>query len=206
VRSGLVVGRPVSEPSSPLLGDLWGVLDLECRGGLRVFCRCFGIVAAGLVGDLICDLPNAEPARVDCVEFPESDAVLSRRAVLIGMRDRELRLEVVVELEEDGGSRDGDRLTPYILDVGGFEGAPEKSLLVLRCRLEGRSGIFFSILISSSVGVRPRYHAEGDEGDEGEISGIDCPRSCGNIGLGVCMLPSDPLRRRGPDIPKPRSV
>lgn len=110
---------------------------------------------------------------------------------------------MVVELEEDCGSRDGDKLVPYIFDVGGFDGAPEKSLLVLRCRFDGRSGIFLSILISSSVGVIPKYHAEGDEG---EISGIGRPRSCGNIGFGLCMLPSDPLRRRGPGIPKPGLV
>lgn len=107
-----------------------------------------------------------------------------------------------MELEEDGGSRDGDRLVPYILEVGGLEGAPEKSLLVLRCRFAERSGIFFSVLISSSVGVMPTYHAEGDEG---EISGIGRPRSCGNIGFGPCILPSDPLRWRGPGIPKPGS-
>ena len=73
---------------------------------------------------------------------------------------------------------------------------PAKSLRVLRCILGGRLGITFSILISSSVGVTPRYHAEGDDGDT-----LRGRRSSGNMGFGLCMLPSEPRRRRGPGIP-----
>ena len=135
---------------------------------------CFGTVAAGLIGDFICALPRAELVRVDCVEFPESEAVLGLRAVLTGMRERELRLDVFVELEEDGGSREGGRSVPYILEVGGLDGGPEKSLLVLRCKFVGRFGIDFSDLISSSVGVTPKYQADGDDG---EVSCICRPRS-----------------------------
>ena len=39
-----------------------------------------------------------------------------------------------------------------------------KSLLVRRCIFGGNSGIAFSVLISSKVGVAPKYQAEGDEG------------------------------------------
>ena len=146
------------------------------------------------VGDFTGARPSAEFARVDWAELPESEVVLNRR-VDIGIRDCEFRLEVLVELGEDGGSRSrcGERFVPNILEAGGREGAPEKSLLVLRCMLEGRSGMFPSFLISSSVGVTPRYHADGEEG----VIPAPCP-SCsqGNIGLGLCMLPSEPLRRR----------
>ena len=40
-----------------------------------------------------------------------------------------------------------------------------KSLLVRRCMFRSKSGIAFSVLISSKVGVAPRYQAEGDSGD-----------------------------------------
>ena len=40
-----------------------------------------------------------------------------------------------------------------------------KPLLVRRCMFRGNSGIAFSVLISSKVGVAPRYQAEGDVGD-----------------------------------------
>lgn len=55
--------------------------------------------------------------------------------------------------------------------------------------------MFPSVLISSKVGVTPKYHADGDEG----VFPAAC-RSCswGNMGLGLCMLPSDPLRRWRP--------
>ena len=127
--------------------------------------------AAIRVGDLSLALPSAELARADCVELPESDVALIRR-VLMGMRDWELRFEVLAELDVEGGSRGGERLVPYILNVGGPEGAPVKSLLVRRCIFGGNSGIAFSVLISSKVGVAPKYQAEGDEG---LISGL--PRS-----------------------------
>lgn len=81
---------------------------------------------------------------------------------------------MVVELGDEGGSREGERSVPYMLDVGGLEGAPEKSLLVLRCKFEGRFGMDLSVLISSNVGVIPKYQAEGDDG---EISCICRPRS-----------------------------
>ena len=116
-------------------------------------------------------LPSAELARADCEELPESDVALIRR-VLIGIRDCEFRFEVLAELEVEGGSRGGERLVPCILNVGGPEGAPVKSLLVRRCIFGGNSGMDFSVLISSKVGVSPKYQAEGDEGD---FSGL--PRS-----------------------------
>ena len=72
---------------------------------------------------------------MDWVEFPESDAVLILLLVLIGMRDCEFRFELfAVELGGDGGSPEGDRSVPYKFEAGGLDGAPEKSLLVLRCR------------------------------------------------------------------------
>ncbi len=129
------------------------------------------MVAAIRVGDLNLALPSAELARADCEELPESDVALIRR-VLIGIRDWEFRFEVLAELEVEGGSRGGERLVPCILNVGGPEGAPVKSLLVRRCKFWGNSGIAFSVLISSKVGVAPKYQADGDEGD---ISGR--PRS-----------------------------
>ena len=126
---------------------------------------CFGTVITDLIGDFRCARPNAELVRADCVELPESDAVLCLRAVLIGMREYEFRLEVVVELEDEGGSREGDRSVPYMLEVGGLDEAPENSLLVLRCKFVGRSGMDFSFLISSNVGVPLRYQADGEDGD-----------------------------------------
>ena len=107
-----------------------------------------------------------------------------------------------MELEEEGGSRSrgGERLVPRVLDVGGLEaGAPVKSLLVRRCMFAGSSGML-PVLISSNVGVAPKYHAEGEDGD------LDSRvRSSGNIGFGLCILPSEPLRRRVVGIPQPKS-
>ena len=145
-------------------GDFCGVLDLDCCGGLRAGLLCLDADAAIRVGDLNLALPSAELARADCVELPESDVALILR-VLIGIRDWEFRFEVLAELEVEGGSRGGERLVPYILNVGGPEGAPVKSLLVRRCILGGNSGIALSVLISSNVGVAPKYQAEGDGGD-----------------------------------------
>jgi hypothetical protein len=79
-------------------------------------------------------------------------------------------------------------------------GIPVKSLRVLRCRLCGISGIALSCLISSNVGACARYQAEGDDG--GGFA-ADVSFSSGNIGLGLCMLPSEPRLRRGAGIPYP---
>lgn len=91
------------------------------------------------------------------------------------------------------------RLETSIVDVlgeGGRGGTPVKSLLVRRCIDGGRLGMVFSILISSSVGVTPRYHAVGDDGET-----LREWRSAGNIGFGLCMLPSEPRRLRETGIP-----
>lgn len=109
-------------------------------------------------------LPNAELFLVDGVELPESDVVLKRR-VLIGIRDWELRLDVPIEIGEDGRSRVDERSVPYILDVGGPVGTPVKSLLVRRWIFVGGFGICFSILISSNDGMTFEYQAEGDDGE-----------------------------------------
>ena len=166
-----MAGRCVVQVKSLRRGDFCGVLDRDCCGGLRWGLLCFDVVAAIRVGDLNLALPSAELARADCVELPESDVALIRR-VLIGIRDCEFRFDVLAELEVEGGSRGGERLVPYTLNVGGPEGPLVKSLLVRRCMFRGNSGIAFSVLISSKVGVAPRYQAVGDEGD---ISGR--PRS-----------------------------
>ena len=78
-------------------------------------------------------------------------------------------------------------------------GTVVKSLLVLRCIWGRRAGIVFSMRICSRVGVTPRYHAEGD-GDESLLE--EC--SSGNIGFGLCILPSEPRLRRGPKMPYPK--
>ena len=109
----------------------------------------------------------------------------------------------MVELGGEGVIREGDRSDPYIFEAGGLDGAPEKSLLVLRCKFDGNSGICFSVLISSNVGVAPRYQAAGEDG---VASSMGLPCSGGNIGFGLCMLPSEPLRRRLTGIPKPGLV
>lgn len=98
-----------------------------------------------------------------------------------------------IVLGEDGRSCGGGKSVPYILDVGGLDGAPVKSLLVRRCIFVERLGICFSVLISSNVGMTPEYQAEGEDGEPSET--WRC-RSSGNIGLGLCILPSDPLLRR----------
>ncbi len=119
--------------------------------------------------------------------------MLSRR-VMIGIRDWEFRLDSCAEVGDDGG----DRFDPYILDAGGRLGMPWKSLLVRLCTSNGGSGMSFSALISSSVGAAPWYQAVGEDGD---ASPIWPQRSSGNIGFGLCMLPSDPLRRCGLGMP-----
>lgn len=107
---------------------------------------------------------------------------------------------------EDGGGEDGAGYDEESgmgigVDGGGGRGSkPAKSLRVLRCSFGGRFGIIFSILISSNVGVTPRYHADGEDGDTRRVC-----ISSGNIGLGLCMLPSEPRRRRGPGMPYPTS-
>ena len=82
--------------------------------------------------------------------------------------------------------------------VGVPEGIPVKSLLVRLWITCGSSGRALSCLISSRVGACPRYQADGDDG--GGLC-ANLLRSSGNIGFGLCMLPSEPLRRRDTDIP-----
>lgn len=114
---------------------------------------------------------------MDGLELPESEVVLKRRE-LTGMRDWESRrcgrlfTGVVGRtgledwIGEDGVSYDEESgMGIGVEDTGGRGSKPAKSLLVLRCNLGGRSGIVLSILISSSVGVRPRYQADGEDGD-----------------------------------------
>lgn len=181
--------------------------------GLRGFTADLGIaLPLFTVANCVECLSSAELVRVDGLELPESEVVLKRRE-LIGMRDCESRrcgrlfTGVVgrMGLEdwsgEDGASYDeGSGMGIGVDDTGGRGNKPAKSLRVLRCILGGRFGIIFSILISSRVGVKPRYHADGDDGDtrRGWISS-------GNMGFGLCMLPSEPRRRRGPGMPYPTS-
>lgn len=140
----------------------------------------------------------AELFLVEGVELPESEFILSRRE-LTGIRDCESRLNARVDVGDDGVGWGGARLETGIVDVSGEGsrgGAPVKSLLVRRCMDGGRLGTVFSILISSSVGVTPRYHAVGDDGEIFREW-----RSTGNIGFGLCMLPSEPRRLRDTGIP-----
>jgi hypothetical protein len=151
---------------------------------------------------------SAELVRVEGVEFPESELTLNRRATM-GMRDcasRRYEWTVVGESGATGpcgsggadpaGGDDGSAAGFRIDGEGGRGRTPAKSLCVRRCIWGGRLGMTFSVLISSRVGVTPRYQAEGDDG-ETRRGGA----SSGNIGLGLCMLPSDPRRRRGPGMP-----
>ncbi len=55
--------------------------------------------------------------------------------------------------------------------------------------------MFLSVLVCSGVDVMRKYRAKHDEVD---VSGMDRPLSRGNIGFGLCRLPSDPLRRHHP--------
>lgn len=73
-----------------------------------------------------------------------------------------------IVLGEDGRSCVGERSVPYVLDVGGPDGTPVKSLLVRRCMFVERLGNCFSVLISCSVGMTPEYQAEGDDGEPSE--------------------------------------
>ena len=73
-----------------------------------------------------------------------------------------------IVLGEVGRSCGGGNSVPYILDVGGPDGAPVKSLLVRRWMVVERHGICFSVLISSNVGMTPEYQAEGDDGEPSE--------------------------------------
>lgn len=139
--------------------------------------------------------PNAELALVEAEELPESEAQLWRR-VLTGIRDCELRFEVASELSPEAGSIGGDMTAmcvPRELALVGFEGFPAKSLRVLRCAL----GVILELgelaFTASKFGVYPRYHAVGDEGDSPTLMSEGASK---NIGFGLCMLPSDPRRRR----------
>ena len=71
-------------------------------------------------------------------------------------------------LGEDGRCCLGDESAPYILDVGGPDGAPVKSLLVRRCRFVDIFGTGLSALISSNVGMTLGYQADGDDGEPSE--------------------------------------
>ena len=141
----------------------------------------------------------AEFVRVEDAEFPESELILLRR-VLTGIRDCEPRLPIPADLV--GGLGDsrccGGNGCGVLAGNGDLIGIPVKSLLVRRCIPGGRLGTVFSILISSNVGMTPRYHAEGDDGETSPASRCG---SSGNIGFGLLMLPSDPLRLRGTGIP-----
>ena len=137
-------------------GDFCGVFDLECRGGLRGVWRGFGgtaLVLPGdvLIGDLMVDIPIAELFLVDGVELPESEAVLRRRAVLMGIRDCEFRFEVFMEVV---GEEEWDTSVPYILEVGGYDGTLSKSLR--RRWIGGRSGISCPARTSSRLGTPSR--------------------------------------------------
>lgn len=101
-----------------------------------------------------------------------------KRRELMGMRDCDSRRYDGLMVGADGmtglGDSGGEDRAWYdegsdtgirVGGAGGRGSRPTKSLLVLRCILGGRLGMTFSILISSSVGVNPRYHAEGDDGD-----------------------------------------
>lgn len=142
--------------------------------------------------------PKADSARDDGTEFPESEVALIRR-VLTGIRDCEFRLEPGADDLALCTSRGGEAMamcTPSALAVMGLDVFPLKSLLVLRC-MPGRS-----TLTRSRDGVYPRYHAVGDEGDMPNSPSI---RLWENMGFGLCMLPSDPLRRRVAGMPYPAS-
>lgn len=185
---------------SPRLGELRDECGFEVVTGLRVFCAGFGIaVGPFLLGMLYPGFrPSAELFLVEGDELPESELRLRRRE-LTGIRDCESRLYVRVDVGDNGRGRGWTMVEGGIVNLvgeGGPRGAPVKSLLVRRCIDGGRSGSVFSVLISSNVGVTPRYHAEGDDGETLRVL-----RSLENIGFGLCMLPSEPRRRRGPGIP-----
>ena len=152
---------------SPCLGEFRVELGRDTRIGLMGFWPGFGI-ALNPFGDTTCPecLSKAELVRVEGVEFPESEFWLRRRE-LIGMRDCESRLYVLGEVGDKGRFGRARLATGAGSRVGeeGLGDMPVKSLLVRLCIFGGMLGIFFSILISSSVGVTPRYHAEGDDGD-----------------------------------------
>lgn len=194
---------PCPEPNSPRRGESRDDFGLELRTGLRLFWLGLGIdvVDPCLDNPLTCPgfRPMAELARVDGVELPESEFRLGRRE-LTGMRDCESRLYVRIDAgDEESSGGGGERWESSLAEGLGDDsrgGSPVKSLLVRRCIDGGRLGTVFSVLISSNVGVTPRYQADGDDGEI--LRGI---RSTGNIGFGLCMLPSEPRLRRGPGIP-----
>lgn len=134
-------------------------------------------------------------AEFDSPELSESDVPLVRR-VRTGIRECELLLrsaETCVDGITSGGGDVVDTCVPKALALDGFTELPEKSLLVLR-RIPGAwAGMDLSILILSSEGVTPKYKAVGDDGDILKAMGL---LSSGNMGFGLCMLPSEPRRRR----------
>lgn len=86
------------------------------------------------------------------------------------MRDGGLGTALVGDVGGDGlGGESGAAVGAWNV-VDGRCGTPVKSLRVRRWRREGNSGITLSVLISSSVGVTPRYQAEGEEGDSSRNS------------------------------------
>lgn len=124
------------------------------------------------------------------------------RRVLTGMRDCEFRLDVGGDFFgvcDSGAGEIVDTCIPKALEVAGFEVVPLKSLCALRCRPMGLEAGARSVCTASNDGATPKYHAVGDEGDIPESG------SLGNIGFGLCILPSEPLRLRRAGIPYPGS-
>ena len=94
-------------------------MEREFGGGLRAVCK--GLGGGALVldwGDRVGLLTwfTEDVFIVDVLEFPESELTLGRRLVGRGIRDWELRLEVLAEVGDD------ERFpsTPYMFEVGGY--------------------------------------------------------------------------------------
>lgn len=184
---------------SPCLGEFRDELGRDGGIGLIGFWPGLGMPLNPLGGRTCPEcLSKAELVRVEGGELAESEFWLRRRE-LIGMRDCESRLYVLREVGDRGRlwrARLGTGAGGGVGE-GGLGDIPVKSLLVRLCIFGGRWGIDRSILMSSNVELTPKYHAEGDGGDL-----LRRVRSSGNIGFGLCMLPSEPRRRRGrPDMP-----
>ena len=139
----------------------------------------------------------AEVVLADRTELPESDVPLVRR-VRTGIRDCELRLECPERSFGGVTSGGGDVVVtcvPKALALDGFAEIPEKSLLVLLCIPRAWADVVLFVCIPSSEGVTPKYQAVGDDGDTLKAMGL---LSSGNMGFGLCMLPSEPRRRGMP--------
>lgn len=139
----------------------------------------------------------AEVVLADRTELPESDVPLVRR-VRTGMRDCEWRLECPEKSFGGVPSAGGDVVitcVPKALALDGFAEIPAKSLLVLLCIPMAWDDAGLFVCIPSSEGVTPEYQAVGDDGDTLKAMGL---LSSGNMGFGLCMLPSEPRRRGMP--------